>query len=212
MTEDLILIGKIIKTHGIKGDLIAFFYTEDYKNLSKYEKFYSKNKQELKISFKSKPNYQVTEDKNTDYIKYIININSISDINKSMHLIGQEIFIDKNNIQIEHDEFLISDLINLEIYKNEDRDFKIGKVKDIHDFGGGVIIEIDSEIKEFQTFNMFNFDNQSFPEIDLQNKKTYLAVNPSEITELLDEEYEVSDNTINTIKNSWEQYLANKKN
>ena len=178
MKKDLIVIGKIVKTHGVRGGLTAFFYAEDYKTLKNYKKFYSISGQEIKIDFKSSPNYQITDDRSTSSIKLIIAVNDITDMNKAANFIDVEICISKDDIETKEEEFLMNDLINLNVYKYDKRDIKVGVIKDIHDFGGGVIVEIETAIKEFQSENMILFSDKTFPEINFAEKKIYLDYIP----------------------------------
>ena len=213
MEAKFIQIGKIVKAHGIKGEVVAIFYSDNPKNILNYKKFYIKGNQEINIKFISKPNLVVTNDTNTNQIKFIITINSITDKNQTQNFINEKLYIEKSEIQKLEDEFLVSDLLDLKVYKynNGITDEFIGSIKDIHDFGGGIIAEIDSEIKEFQTFPMYHFDSESFPVMDLDNRKIYLSVDPTAIETLEDDEMEIPDETINKLSESWDEHIAKKR-
>jgi 16S rRNA processing protein RimM len=213
MEAKFIQIGKIVKAHGIKGEVVAIFYSDSQKNILNYKKFYIKGSQEINIKFISKPNLVVTNDTNTNQIKFIITINNISDKNQTQNFINEKLYIEKSEIQKLEDEFLVSDLLDLKVYKynNGITDEFIGSIKDIHDFGGGTIAEIDSDIKEFQTFPMYHFDNESFPVMDLDNKKIYLSVDPNSIETLENDEIEIPEETISKLSESWDRYTKGKK-
>ena len=75
MNKDLILIGKTLKTHGIKGNLSAVFYSKNV--FSEYKNFFDKSGREIELKILSKPiDNKEIDSMNTNF-KSIINISLI---------------------------------------------------------------------------------------------------------------------------------------
>ncbi len=206
MKKDLILIGKILKTHGIKGNLSAIFYSE--KVFSEYKNFFDKNGRKIDIKILSKPTQTKAINSINENFKTIININGTENCNDAMKFINQEIYIEKADIERKEDEFLVSDLIGLNVYQSDNRENHLGVVKDVHDFGGGVIIEISFEKDDFANFKMFPFDDETFPEIDSEKRKLYFNFDPLKILNADDDNSDLDDEELEILSKKFEDYMA----
>lgn len=160
MNQDnqLLLIGKISKTHGIKGNVKIISYSDSVKNFIKYQKYYFADHSPLQIKF-------ITTQEN--YI--LANINNITDRTAAETLRGKEIFIlrkelDQNNIA--EDEFYNVDLLDMKIYNQEAQ--YIGNIAAVNNYGAGDIIEINFTNGKIESFP---FTKEVFPTIDKENNK-----------------------------------------
>lgn len=116
--NDFVLIGKIVNTFGIKGELKLksdFNYIE--KVLVNGFKLYIGPSYELAIfnSFRIHKGY------------YMIKLNGYDNINDVLKYKGLNIFVKREDLNLKSDEYLFSDLIGYEVYDN---DLFIGIVKD----------------------------------------------------------------------------------
>lgn len=207
MKKELILIGKILKTHGIKGNLSAIFYSE--KVFSEYKNFFDNGGRKLDLKIVSKPLQNSSINSINETFKSIVNLNSTDNCNDAMRFVHQDIYIDKADVGAREDEFLVSDLIGMGVFKASSRDENIGVVKDVHDFGGGVIIEIDFKNGcEVGNFKMFPFDDETFPEIDCENKKIYFSFNPTAILNADDDNSDLTDDELAVLSKKFEEYIG----
>lgn len=132
LEQDRIRIGKIIKSHGLKGEFKIYPYTSDISSFNNYKTVY-------------------VEDIETPYnLQYIKNMNNlligkfkeIDNIDDLPEVLGKSIFIDySEKRQMQEDEYLISDLIGLEVYE---RDKLIGVVDDVLQYGANDVFKIKS--------------------------------------------------------------------
>jgi 16S rRNA processing protein RimM len=211
MNKNLILIGKALKTHGVKGNLSAVFYSKNV--FSEYKNFFDKNGRELELKIISKP----VENKENDLInsnfKTIININKTENCNDAIKFVNSEIFIQKSQIQKDEDEFLISDLIGMKVFDFNDRKKSFGFISNVHDFGGGSIIEIDFDKKytEFLPFKMLPFDDETFPEIT--ENAIYLNFSPKNVLSVVEnnDNEELNDEEIALLTKEFEKYIERSK-
>lgn len=158
----MIYIGKLINTHGIKGE-IKIKSDIDYKNevFKKGNHLYISNK---KFTIK---NYRIH--KNLDMITF----EEINNINDILEYKGQNIYIDKEEIK---NITLNEELINYEVYS----DRYIGKIIKLMKNKIYDILVVKNEEKEYLIPNIKEFVTK----IDSENKKIYI----NEIKGLINED------------------------
>ncbi len=161
---ELVIIGKIVNTHGLKGTLKVKSFT-DFK-----EQRYSKGTT-LYIAFER--NYiPVTieshrEVKTLDYIKFI----EFSDINLVEKFKGSDLVIEKALIHEldDEDEFYFNELIGMDVY-NEDN--LIGKCTDIRDYPQGEVLVVKTKSKEV----LIPFRKEFVKEVNKETNSLHLIV------------------------------------
>lgn len=148
-----IYIGKIVNTHGIKGEVRILSYSNYKKEIFKINNhlYIGKNKEELTIK-----TYRVH--KNLDMVTF----DSINDINEVLKYKGENVYIKKEEIKI--DGYFDEELIGLEVYTDK----LIGKVKEIRK-GYQDLFVIEGN-KEYLVPKIEPF----IKKIDIENKKIYI--------------------------------------
>lgn len=130
-----IKVGKIINTHGIKGELkISKTGIESFDRDIAY--FIGNDNIEYKISKvrKHKENLMITLD----------GYNNINDVLKFK---DKDIFIkEENMIELNDDEFYIDDLIDMEVFDENDQ--KIGFIKDVLEYDVNDVYVVQTEDDE----------------------------------------------------------------
>lgn len=106
---ELIYVGKIVNTFGIKGELKIVSRFEMAKRV-----FVKGN--HLIIN---KTNYEIT---NVRFHKnnYLVELNNIKDINKIEYLINEEVYFAKKNLNLTANEYLIEELLNYKVVSNNE--------------------------------------------------------------------------------------------
>ena len=156
--ENYISIGKITNFFGIKGEAkIGYSSENQIKSAKKVYLLDDVSKRELTIK-------SVRFHKNFAIIKF----NEIDDINDIIPFKGQRIFVSKQEIvkKLEKDEFLIDDLVGLEVYNEEGE--KIGEVVAISNNSSQDLLNIKNSIGQI---SLVPFVNEFFPVVDIKNKK-----------------------------------------
>ncbi len=156
--ENLILVGVIKSCHGIKGHVILRSFTNPA----------------VKITEKELVN-ELSEKVNINLIKpnskgeLICQFHNISTRNAAENLKGYKLFCLRSSLpKLEEDEFYITDLNNLLVLDNNYT--KIGKIKNILNFGAADIIEVEFLDK---TTELLPFNKDFFPVIT----KDYAVLN-----------------------------------
>jgi len=156
MKEQMVLVGKILKTHGIKGLLKLQSYMHDPKDIFNYPTLYNKDlTKEYHIKFKNPKN------QNT----FIVSINDTTDLEEAEKFRSLELYIKRSELpKTKSDEFYYTDLIGLNVLTDNK---KKGKILKVADFGAGSMLEIKWENGEEETIP---FNDNFIKEINLKEK------------------------------------------
>ena len=134
--EEFIYIGKIVNTHGIKGEIriISDFEKKD-KVFIKDMPIYIGRKKEKEIinSYRHHKNFEMITMKGYSYI------------NEVLRYKGLYVYIKKEDLKLEDGEYLETDLINLKVVVDDN---ERGIVTDIRDSGHNKFLVIKTEEKE----------------------------------------------------------------
>ena len=124
-------IGKIVNTFGIKGEL---------KVVSRFEmpeKVFVKGK----IVYINDKSYVITNVRYHHY-NYLIELNNIKAINEVEYLIGYNIFLKEEDLDLNDDEYLISELITYQVMDNNEL---LGIVTDYDDNKVNPLIKVNNK-------------------------------------------------------------------
>ncbi len=152
--NDFILIGKIVNTHGIKGEV---------KILSDFE-----YKERV---FKPNIEIYIGKDKNKEVIKTyrhhkqfeMITMDEYSNINEVLKYKSQNVYVKRSILELNSNEYLYEDLIDMEIIEDKK---VLGKIKDIVYNKNNILLYIKGEKYFYIPLN-----NEYVKNVDLVNKK-----------------------------------------
>lgn len=164
---DKILIAKITAAHGIQGDVKMVAFTNEASEISNY-KCFDRDGKELQIKIRN--NNQNKKSKNGDFI-VTAKINGVDSRDDAERLKNSEIFINRDDLeQLQNDEFYINDLIALNVKFNDEI---VGKVVNVYDFGGGVMLEIEFEkeniLPGYDKIETIPFMDEFFPVVNVKD-------------------------------------------
>lgn len=157
------LVGKIVGTHGIKGEL-KVLNDSNFDRLKVGEKlFVNRNNTYEKIEITSMRTH-----KNF----FLITINNINDINDVLSYVNLNIYTDKHET-LEDGRYYYDDLIDCVCFDMNGK--RIGVVSDITELPRGILLEI---IKDNKTKALVPFVEAFIKEVDIENKK--ISIEPIE--------------------------------
>lgn len=169
MDKKIVTIGKIIKPHGIRGEVKIVSYCQNPIQIENYPLFdEEKNPLKLKISNKNKA---VIGTASGEAI-LLAKIEGVNNRNDSENLRGKEIFVAREEFEktSAENEFYYVDLIGLNVTDKEKQ--KIGEVINVLDNGAGAMLEIKfikENIKEnYGQLESLPFKNEYFPDVNIQ--------------------------------------------
>lgn len=154
--RELISIGKILNFHGISGEAKVGY--SDAKRIESAKKVIVKNSA-LTIE-------RVRFHKNFAIIKF----KEISDINELLNYKGENIYLDKSEVQkqMQDEEYLIADLLNLKVF--DDKDDFIGMVDSVAKSAGNDILSVKPQNDEYGNI-LIPFVKELVPIVDIKSKK-----------------------------------------
>lgn len=148
---DYIYIGKIVSTHGIKGELkiISDFFEKD-KIFKKGFKLYLTPlyHEEVINTYRVHKNYDM------------VTFDGYNDINDVLKYIGMGVYIKRSDLDLKEDEYLLNDLIGYEVYEDSKL---LGKVSSIS-FNNNVLLKIDDKF-------YIPFIDEFIEKVDVKTKK-----------------------------------------
>ena len=135
--EDLLQVGVITTTHGIRGEVKVYPTTDDVHRFEELESVLldtGKEYRELKI-------------KSVKYFKQyaILKFKGIDNINDIEKYKGKSLFVARENaVELEEDEYYIGDLIGMDVYTDESEE-RFGVLKDVMETGANEVYIVQSE-------------------------------------------------------------------
>lgn len=157
--NEFIYIGKIVNTHGIKGEvrILSDFERKD-KVFIKGMNIYIGKKKEKEIinSYRHHKNFEM------------ITIIGYTDINQVLKYKGLNVYIKKSDLNLDNGEYLDSDLIGLDVIVDG---LVKGKVTDIINLNGNKLIVIDS----FSNKVYVPYQKEFISIIDFTNRKIVIT-------------------------------------
>ena len=162
----LIAYGKILKPHGLKGEVKVLPYSGETENFKFFRSIY------IPLE-KNKPQEYVILGKKFQKNQIIVKMQNVDSIEDAELLRGKEIFIDKAELpSTEEDEYYWFELIGLKVYSQDNG--LVGKVDSIIDSTAQPILVIKNNSKEYMVPLIDNFVKK----IDLDNSK--IVIEPIE--------------------------------
>ncbi len=131
--------GKIVGTHGIKGEVRIDPWCDSPEFLCAFKKLYLDNKGEAFIEVKSRPHKNIT----------LAKIKGVDTIEQAEKLRGKIVYINRDDVNLGEGVNFVQDLIGLEV-RDADNDTVYGKISDVIRTGANDVYEIaDSQNKKY---------------------------------------------------------------
>ena len=133
--EQLIRVGVITSTHGIRGEVKVYPTTDDVNRFKKLKEIIlDTGKEQINLEVEG-----VKFFKDMVILKFK-GIDNINDIEKYK---GKSLFVDRENaVKLEKDEYYIADLIGMQVFTEEGR---LGVLKDVLETGANEVYVVDSD-------------------------------------------------------------------
>lgn len=134
MENKLMIAGKIINTHSLRGEVRIYPYCDSAEFICEFDYLYINNVKTEVI------NARVHKG------QALVKFNGIDSIDKAEALIGQNVYFDKNDVELDEGQYFIEDIKGLEVY-DIDTDEYYGKVINVIETGANDVFEIKLDDK-----------------------------------------------------------------
>lgn len=150
---ELVRIGKIVNTHGIKGEIriLSKFPYKDKVFIKGMNIYIDKDNKEVINSYRKHKNFDM------------ITMDGYSNINEVLKYKGKYVYVNRDDIKLDNN-YLDDDLIGLDIYFNNE--YK-GKLIDIERYDKNVILVIEGDKEYLIPYSLID-------KIDMENKRIYI--------------------------------------
>jgi 16S rRNA processing protein RimM len=137
MEKNLLPIGRVIKTHGVKGKVKVEYFGEDLHRFSHYREIFI-------VGEKGRPEpYEMIEAVSRPP-GLILRLKGIEKIEEAGPLIGKEIFIEKEALlELEEGEYYWADILGMKVETQEGKG--IGRVKEIFPTGAHDVYVVEGK-------------------------------------------------------------------
>ena len=148
-------IGKLVNTHGIKGEvrILSNFRHKDKVFVKGFKFYVGKDKKEYVVETYRKH-------KNFDMVTFKDNY----DINLIEHLKGSLVYINKDDLKLDGNKFLSVDLIGFDVIID---DKKQGVIADVIDTLANEVLVLDNSV-------MIPYVKEFILKVDIDNKKVFV--------------------------------------
>ncbi len=139
MKKQYLESGKIVGTHGIKGEVRIDPWCDSPQFLSEFTKLYFDSRGETFIEVKSRPHKNITLSK----------IKGVDTIEQAERLRGKIVYINRDDIELAEGVNFVQDLIGLDVIDADTKN-NYGKISDVLRTGANDVYEItDSDGKKY---------------------------------------------------------------
>ena len=133
--EQLLQVGLISSTHGVRGEVKVFPTTDDMKRFKKLKQ----------VILDTGKEHRTLEIESVKFFKQfaILKFKGIDNINDIEKYKGRSLLVDRANaVKLKKDEYFIADMIGLTVYTEDGKEF--GNLKDVLETGANDVYIIDS--------------------------------------------------------------------
>ena len=155
--KDILEIGQIVNTRGLRGEVKVNSFSQDSKRFEKLDVIYIKENNELK-------SYKIEK---VTYNQVILKLENINHIDYAEKLRNKYIYVKKSQLEdLPEGVYYISDLIGLDVY--DEKNNYLGKVDDIFSTKSNDVYVIKNELG---VNRLLPGTDEVIKNIDLDNKK-----------------------------------------
>ena len=163
MTDGLVVVGRISRPHGVKGEIRVRPYTESVITFQEYDRLYVKLRggvaRLLEIAG-SRP----------DKADVLIKVKGLETRDEARTLSGAEVLVKRDWLpDLEEGEFYWTDLIGLNATDVAGR--RLGRVRNMFSGGGGDLMVLDIDGREV----WLPFNEEVVKEVDLETERVVLS-------------------------------------
>lgn len=135
MKKKFLEIGKIVSTHGIKGEVRVQPWCDDSELLTEIDILYfNQGKEEV-----------VIENARVHKNVVVMKIENVSDMNSAQLLRNKILYVDREDLLLDENTYFIQDLIGMKVIDFDNEEKVYGKIIDVTQTGANDVYHIEDE-------------------------------------------------------------------
>lgn len=164
--EDLLQVGILSSTHGVRGEIKVFPTTDDVKRFKKNKEY---------ILGTKNGNMDVRVESVKFFKQFVIlKFEGIDTLDGILAYKGCSLYVNRAHaVKLQKDEYFIADLIDMKVFDEDDN--YIGKLTDVLETGANDVYEITTE--DDKTY-LFPAIKECIKKVDMDNRKITAYVMP----------------------------------
>ena len=164
--EDLLQVGILSSTHGVRGEIKVFPTTDDVKRFKKNKEY---------ILGTKNGNIDVRVESVKFFKQFVIlKFEGIDTLDDILAYKGCSLYVNRAHaVKLQKDEYFIADLIGVEVFDEDDN--YIGKLIDVLETGANDVYEITTEDDKVYLFPAIK---ECIKKVDMDNRKITAYVMP----------------------------------
>ena len=164
--EDLLQVGILSSTHGVRGEIKVFPTTDDVKRFKKNKEY---------ILGTKNGNMDVRVESVKFFKQFVIlKFEGIDTLDDILAYKGCSLYVNRAHaVKLQKDEYFIADLIGVEVFDEDDN--YIGKLTDVLETGANDVYEITTEDDKVYLFPAIK---ECIKKVDMDNRKITAYVMP----------------------------------
>lgn len=132
MKKPFLEIGKIVSTHGIKGEVRVQAWCDDNEFLTEFERLYfEKGKTEVEVE-------SARVHKNVVVMK----LKGIDDMNAAQAVRNKILYMNREDVELDEDSYFIQDLLGMTVKDFENQELVYGELVDVTETGANDVYHI----------------------------------------------------------------------
>ena len=174
--EDLLQVGILSSTHGVRGEIKVFPTTDDVKRFKKNKEY---------ILGTKNGNIDVMVESVKFFKQFVIlKFEGIDTLDDILAYKGCSLYVNRAHaVKLQKDEYFIADLIGMEVFDEEDN--YIGKLTDVLETGANDVYEITTE--DDKTY-LFPAIKECIKKVDMEKRKITAYVMPGLMEDITSED------------------------
>ena len=163
MTEGLVVVGRISRPHGVKGEIRVRPYTESVITFQEYDRLY------IKLRRGAARLLEITGSR-PDKADVLIKVKGLDTRDEARTLSGAEVLVKREWLpDLEEGEYYWTDLIGLNAYDSAGK--SLGQVRNMFSGGGGDLMVLAIDGREI----WLPFNEEVVTEVDLETERVILS-------------------------------------
>lgn len=174
--EDLLQVGILSSTHGVRGEIKVFPTTDDVKRFKKNKEYILETKN---------GNMDVRVESVKFFKQFVIlKFEGIDTLDDILVYKGCSLYVNRAHaVKLQKDEYFIADLIDMEVFDVDDN--YIGKLTDVLETGANDVYEITTE--DDKTY-LFPAIKECIKKVDMEKRKITAYVMPGLMEDITSED------------------------